>query len=545
MRRSNLIGAIVVGLVAFVVLAGTGNDIGLTYDEPIYISKGMQAYSWLTGLIHGVDATSDRAIRQSWDATKDQQPGTIKLIFGVTTGTLGTALGLAPLAASRLGTNLLSAILLGTLFWFVASHWGRMAGIVAAVGLMFMPRVWAHMHLAALDAPIMALSFCTVALVYAAARRNCPWLAIAAGAVFGLALGTKLNSFFIPFIVLPWLLFVGKRRIAAWTAGSLAIVGPIVFWATWPWLWHDTWHRFAEYFAFHLHHYHVATTYFGVDYELAPWHLAPVLTAITTPPVLLALAVVGAGVLVALWRRHADVETPSEDIWRKNALMLAVWALAVNIGPSMLPQAPKYGGVRLFLAVFPYIAILAGVGYWWVSRWILEKMPKSASEVVPHFASKMRVLVALPILLAVLLATGNSHPYGMSYYNSLIGGPGGAYAAGMEPSYWGDTYLAAVKWLNEKAQPDATVWINVVGFATTVEMYKPFGMMREDLNVSAGDAALSAADYIVVQNKQNEMTAQMKQLAAKCTPIFTEMLDGAPLVWIFAGDDPAVREIAE
>ncbi len=111
----------------------------------------------------------------------------------------------------------------------------------------------------------------------------------------------------------------------------------------------------------------------------------------------------------------------------------------------------------------------------------------------------------------------------------------------MEPTYWGDSYLAAVGWLNREAEHGAQVWINVVGFGSSVELYKPFGMLRHDLQITAGDAALAEADYVVVQHKQNEMTALMHHLAAEGKPLFTEQLDGVALVWVFAGDDPALR----
>ncbi len=559
MRISNSLAAIIFGLLAFMLLAATGRQIGLTYDEPIYMSKSLLAYEWLADMLSGRDATSEAAIRRYWDATRDQQPGSIKLLFGTVTRLLGGVLPVPVLTAGRLGTMLLSALLVGVLYWFVAGLWGRAAGVVAAGGLLLMPRVWTHMHLAALDAPIMALSFLTVMLIFLAARYDRPWLCVGAGVVFGLALGTKLNSFFIPLIVLPWLLYIGKKRITAWTAGAMAIVGPLTFWATWPWLWHDTWARAAEYFQFHLHHYHVATTYFGTTWELAPWHHALVMTLITTPPVIFALAVLGIYVMMSGWksdlrekvlgsmRRPRDtMEQPLEmrnggPYWQGACLILLGWGLVVNIAPSMLPWAPKYGGVRLFLPMFPYLAVMAGVGFFWLSQRIIERGKDNWGAEFDNFPVKLRIGLAVLVIFALVVAVGNCHPFGMSYYNSLVGGPSGAYALGMEPTYWGDSYLAAVGWLNQEAEYGAEVWINVVGFGSSVELYKPFGMLRHDLQITAGDEALAEADYVVVQHKQNEMTALMHHLAAEGKPLFTEQLDGVALVWVFAGDDPALR----
>ncbi len=574
MRRANALTAVIVGLLAFVLLAATGHHLGLTYDEPIYMSKSLLAYQWLVDLLSGREATSEAAVRRYWDATRDQQPGSIKLLFGTVTGLLGGVLPVPVLTAGRLGTMLLAAVLVGVLYWLVTDLWGNAAGVVAAGGLLLMPRVWTHMHLAALDAPIMALSFFTVVLVFLAARHDSPWLCVAAGVVFGLALGTKLNSFFIPLIVLPWLLCLRKWRLAAWTAGAMVVVGLLTLWATWPWLWHDTWARAAEYFEFHLHHYHVATTYFGTTWELAPWHYAVVMTAITTPPIILVLGALGLYAAALGWkpmmshRRAARPSMPSPPTplprgegcpqggvrgrtkqtgattdnaayWQGACLILLGWGLVVNIAPSMLPWAPKYGGVRLFLPMFPYVAAISGVGFYWLSSVIIERGRDSWGAGLANFPAKLRATLVVLVIFALVVAVGNCHPFGMSYYNSLIGGPSGAYRLGMEPTYWGDTYLAAVAWLNREAEDGAKVWINVVGFASSVELYKPFGMLREDLRITAGDAALTQADYVVVQHKQNEMTPLMHHLAAAGRPLFAEQLDGVALVWVFAGDDPA------
>lgn len=542
MWRSDGLVGLLVGVVALVVLVGTASHIGLTYDEPIYMSKSMLAYDWVVRLLWGVDATSKETVDGCWDATGDQQPGSIRLIFGLASGTAQGWLPLPPLVAARMGTMLLAAALIGVLYWLVAGLWDRAAGLVAAGALLLMPRVWTHMHLAALDAPIMALSFITVALIFLAARRDRPWLCVAAGVMFGLALGTKLNSFFIPFIVLPWLLYIGKRRIAAWTAGALVIVGPLTFWATWPWLWYETWSRFSEYFAFHLHHYHVATTYFGTNWELAPWHYAPVMTAMTMPPVVLALAVLGIWVWTRMVREgaprlQADETASGDDTWRGAVLLLLAWGLVVNIVPSMLPWAPKYNGVRLFLPVFPYIAGLAGVGFWWLSWVVIEYGKERWGAGIAAFPSRANSLLAVLAVFACVVAVGNCHPFGMSYYSSLVGGPSGAHRLGMEPTYWGDTYLAGVGWLNENAEPDAVVWINVVGFASSVEVYRPLGMMRGDLQITAGDEQLEGADYVVVQHKPSEMSPLMQRLADEGKPLFVEALDGVALLWVFSGDD--------
>mgnify|MGYP001052722462 CR=1 FL=1 len=530
MRKA--VAPVLIGLSMFVLLVLTASDIGITYDEPIYISKSVMAWEWLVGGGYGSRDSTDRA----WDASIDQQPGTIKLIFGIASGTLG---GIMPgLAYGRVGTMLLAAVLVAVLYWLVAAEWGWPAGAVAAGALAFMPRVWTHMHIGALDAPIMALSFFTVVMVYLAARRESVGLCVVSGVLFGLALGTKLNAFFIPFIVLPWLLYLRRWRIAAWVAGAMAVLGPLTVLLTWPWLWHDTWTRTAEYIAFHLHHYHVATTYFGTVTDLAPWHYAPVMVFLTTPAVVSVLVVVG------LTPRPPLRDGEGENGQGHALSLLLIWALVVNILPSMLPWAPKYNGVRLFLPIFPYVAALAGIGAGCIIDGLQRRLGEQMSARIDQFPLKLRVGMAAVLLVLLIQPVGVSHPFGMSYYTEFIGGTSGALRLGMEPTYWGDSYHAAMQWVLQKAPAGSMVWVNVPGFASTVELYD-VKAYRSDIAVTAGDETRGRADLLIIQHKQSEMDDFARHLAENGTPLHVVELGGAPLAWVFSGDDPAVKGAIE
>jgi hypothetical protein len=55
-------------------------------------------------------------------------------------------------------------------------------------------------------------------------------------------------------------------------------------------------------------------------------------------------------------------------------------------------------------------------------------------------------------------ATWSVHPYQLSYYNALIGGPRGAWSAGFELSYWYDAFTPRIiADLNAKLPPDAVI----------------------------------------------------------------------------------------
>jgi hypothetical protein len=166
------------------------------------------------------------------------------------------------------------------------------------------------------------------------------------------------------------------------------------------------------------------------------------------------------------------------------------------------------------------------------------------AESIDRFPLKMRILVVVVVLAVLAQSVGVSHPFGMSYYSEAIGGTRGAIALGMEPTYWGDTFHAAMQWVLQKAPPDSSVWINVPGFASTVELYS-VKWVRPDLRITAGDETRQSSDHLIIQHKQSEMDAFARYLAEHGTPTYVVDLRGAPLAWVFSGDDPAVKGAVE
>lgn len=534
-RGHRVVEALAVGAIVLVVLIATAHHYGLGYDEPVYMTRMQQAAAWLRTAVRApLLAASDAVIRQYWDAKADQQPGFVKLWGALTTPLVSG--WLHPLAALRVGTVLLVAVLAASLYLFAASVWGRVEALAAVGALFTMPRVFAHSHLFALDAPVMATGFLTVHLLYLCAReRSWAWAA-AAGAMWGVALGCKVNAFFIPVIVLPWLALCARDALLP-AAVCGALLGPTGFWLSWPWLWHDTFSRLGEYLRFHFRHWQIGVTYFGRRYEPAPWHYPTVMTLITVPaPTLLAVAV-GAWRVVAEWAGAQQVidwrERWRNVQWRRRAAAaLLGWALLVNYLFNSLPGTPKYNGCRLFLPVFPFFALLAGVGIGWAVRAVLREIEKRQ----PLAGARRTVATVLLLSAALVLplrATIESHPHQLSYYNACIGGLSGAQRHGMEVTYWGETYLHAVPWLNAHAPRGATIWIDPPGMGATIGVYQTLGIMRDDLWRTSGDETLTRADFAVFQNKVTEFSGPARRLLAERTPIVPAELDGVPLIFIF------------
>ncbi len=265
--------------------------------------------------------------------------------------------------------------------------------------------------------------------------------------------------------------------------------------------------------------------YFGKVYALAPWHYALVMSAITLPPVTGLLALFGG---VRLRRLRQDLAGAERT--RAAALLLVAWAAFVNLAPSCLPSSPKYSGVRLFLPVFPYVAILAAVGF----RAALDATIRWAARRVgvQQLQTKLTAVALFLALVGPLAAVAKFTPFHLSYYNLLIGGLPGAARLGMEPTYWGDTYRSASLWLARHAPEGATVWIEPLGFESTVRYFE-LGPLRPDLRFSSGPEGFGTADFAVTQNKPTEMSEITKRLVVTTKPAYVDGIDGVPLIYVF------------
>ena len=362
-RVARAIEAAIVFVIVLIVLTSTAHSFGLGYDEPVYMSRAQEAGAWLRLLtLDPGGALDDAGVRRFWDARSEQQPGFMKLWGALTTP---LANGLLPvMAALRLGTTLLVALLCASIYLFVAHVWGRVEALAAVGALLTMPRTFAHAHLFALDAPVMALTFMALHGFFLCARGRSWWWAAAGAAAWGLALSTKVNALFVPLIVIPWLVLCARDALLpALVCG--ATIGPLCFLGSWPWLWHDTIARLGAYLRFHGQHWQIDVTYFGTKYRTAPWHYPAVMTLVTTPALTLVEAAVGVARTVrerAQCPAIADTrERWADPSWRRRAAAaLLGWALLVNLALNSLPSTPKYTGVRLFQPVFPLLAIIAG-----------------------------------------------------------------------------------------------------------------------------------------------------------------------------------------
>lgn len=360
----------------------------------------------------------------------------------------------------------------------------RAAGWTAGLACLLMPRLVSHARLASPEAPSATLFF---AALYAAGWAfdrdestfsRAMTKSLVAGVVLGLALLTKLTSvLLIPAVVVYLIVSRPRHGLAlgvAWLASGAAF-----FVLLWPWLWPfdfpnyspgwaGTYERLREYLAVGVDRATIYVGYLGRQYpsqgSRVPWHYSLVFFLATIPAGLQLLGSVGVPAMI----RHARRDPVYACAGLGLIIVLATFSLPIQ----------RYDGERLFLMVFPLWSLSIGLGG----------------------SALMRVLrprigaVGATVLLAAFLATQawglwRTWPFGLSYYNALVGGGRGAERWGLEPTYWGDSIDEDFldRWA-ARAQPgDRAVLSPTLYDGHAIYLTSP-GMREKGLRVLPGEA---------------------------------------------------------
>jgi 4-amino-4-deoxy-L-arabinose transferase-like glycosyltransferase len=483
--------ALLMGFFAGTAVLFTLDGPGLTIDEPLDVRPGrtyvetLRKQGW-----HFLDRkVVDRVFRDN-----AEHPPLGRWLLGIASE-VGEPLevlwkGPDPTGHYVLAGRMAPALAFAALVWLVTHttgrRWGAAAGGAAGFALFTMPRVFAHAHLGALDT-FLSL-FWTLALVTGnrALRARRPSLAMAgAGVIWGLALLTKIHAWFLLPILCIWSFVCLPPRRALRPMLIWTIAGISVFWLGWPWLWYDSWNRLQAYLGTGVVRSTIMVQYFGqvVADRDVPWHYPWFYFMVTVPIGLLALGAVGLG---RGW--HGRRDDPF-------ALLLA-GTIVVFLG-IFSTRLPVYDGERLFLHVFPAAAMLMGLGF----GWLWEQRLKSAR-------SRMALLVLLCVQAHGVIAL---HPFGLSYYNGLVGGLPGAERLGLELTYWNDAVdQVLLDRLAYDAEPGAPA-------ALVPTLYPGQGILTTNRALARRDIILSdeqagtRAEWLVVSRRTAYWRPEIKE----------------------------------
>lgn len=425
--------------------------LSLTADEPVYIGAG---YAFLrSGDLRMATAAQHPPLMQTLVALPLllRRGPELSTLDGWETAEMGR---FAPAFVAWYGDQLdgmtfaarMPVVLIGLLwaaflFRWAADWFGPWGGVVALTLFVFDPNVLAHATLATNDVGFAAFSFVAA---FAAMRflRRPSWRYVAlAGAALGGSLSAKSSGFFTALVLV--ILFPMGARVAdgrragrlLGTMGKLALVlllGFLVLWATYGFerrplvqggpsvplatQW-EVWREMGQ----HLDTGH--TAYLNGEISHTGWlGYYPVAFALKTPPLTLALLVVGlvVGLIAAL--------AGGSRRWLAGA---PLWVYLGGYGAATLLSNVNTG-YRFLLPILPFcFLVIAGL--------------------TPALSRRILRIAIVALLSGYVVGAIRLHPHYLVYFNFLAGGPENGHRYLVDSNLdWGQSFHALRAYLERR-----------------------------------------------------------------------------------------------
>ena len=549
--RDQLIGALL-AITYITWLLATARSLGFPRDEGTYFRAATRYASWFKLLFeHSSSAMDPRTVDSSW-VDNHEHPALMKSLFSLSWMYFHEKWKVFADAstAMRFPAMVMAGIGCWVTYLFGARAYSRRAGILAALLFALMPRVFFQAHLACFDIPITTMWTLCIYVYWRAQQEGGWWRPIIVGLVFGLTLETKHNAWILPLVFFPHAMFDFARslfssarpritRVAIpWSLFWMATLGPLVFYALWPWMWHDTKPRLEEYANFHLNHEYYNMEFLGRNYfgPPSPRGYMPLMICATVPAVTLLLFFTGAfetlrihAARLVAWVKRVLGRSAAAAIDTKNEVdILFGLAFCAAIAPWLfLPKNPIFGGTKHWMPAYPFLTLFAGRGFDLVARSL------SRAAFALHARSRLAAQAALLacVLAAPLAITIHSHPFGLETYVPLVGGTPGGADIGLNRQFWGYTTQSAGAWLAANAPQNATIYIHDTTYDAWNEMQRE-GRLRPDLRAvgSPGEAQIALIQH---ELHMAEVEYQIWVAFGTTAPAYIVTDDGVPIVSIY------------
>ncbi len=504
------------GLAAFLlVCAGLGGP-GITIDEPLDVAPGRHYWESLVrlqGAFFGPEG-----VRNTFGGNPDHPP-LARWILGAFSKSLDPVRLLWTGAPDPTGLNIVGAraasaaafgITVALLGHFVRKRHGYHAGWAAAISYSFLPHVFGHAHLAALETILNLFWLISILSWIRWFEKTSMKRALWAGAMTGMVCSTKIQGW----LTFPWIMAVLMSPRFSWRERFFGVIAaftvPLWWFASWPWMWYESATRLKGYFLSSVERTHLNVLYFGQVYQddRLPWHYSLLQWYAAVPPIVLVLAIIGFLKVAKRPLKGAD-------------FLLAL----IPCGILLLFSLPitRYDMDRLFLVQWSSVAVLAGIGF----------------EQVRH----SRVFVRWPLwslrILAVVLTISLSYPClklsPLSYVSPLAGGLKSFETWGMDTNYWGDAVDSTLmRSFEREAKPGQkivvvpTLAVGQAAFLTPPSLLKK-GIMFEE------QGKWREADWIIVYRRPTYWPEGFSDWFASQRPILTRQRDGVWLAGVWCG----------
>jgi 4-amino-4-deoxy-L-arabinose transferase-like glycosyltransferase len=546
------------------LLLATAKTLGYSRDEGFYFDAARIYGAWFELLVRDwQSAVAPAAVDRHWTANHEH-PALMKSLFALSHEYLHERWQWfrEPGTAYRFPGMVVSALAIAVTYLWGARAMGRWAGLSSALLFGLMPRVFYHSHLACFDMPVASLWLLTTYAYWRSITTGGLTWAVTTGIFYGLLLNTKHNSWLLPgALVLHWLITRGpalwrgikQARVAVPTAlFAMAIVGPLLFYAGWPWIWRNTGARLAEYVAFHMGHEYYNMEFLGRNYWKPPMPrlYAWVMTAATVPGITLLLF--GVGLVDSLRsairgyigprfeptpaRTGEDASSSAQgdrhSRWETDALWLV--CIAFSYAPWLSSNTPIFGGTKHWLTAYPFLCLFAGRGF----SLACERLSACFGRSARHRAL-LAGLVFVSVVTGPLVMTLHSHPWGLSAYTPLVGGASGAATLGLNRTFWGYTTGSVADFLNQHVPPGGSVYVHDTAYPSW-EMLRRDGRLRSDIT---GVGSIDASSFALYHHEPHMGKVEFQTWVAygTTTPVFIGAYDGVPVIWVYARPDAMQR----
>lgn len=539
-RCNPLLFSSLLALLFFVVSFFTLKDYGVSWDESIHFARGQAyLYYFLTGKTDYDNlSTPRRSLYQMTDfhngeyylkdsaghpPLSDELAALFNYIFYQRLGVMDD------ISSHHLFNILASSLLVFVVAGFAFETLGLYPAVISTLALCTYPLFWAESHFNIKDPPEAAFFAATIWFFWKSLCKGNAWWLMGAFIFLGLALGTKFNILFLPFILIPCLLFryksyfrkpyrvfstIPKHYLLGLFLGPVIVF--VIFFASWPYLWHNLPTNLMSV----LNYYRGIGA--GIRYQpdsffIAGFNTYPIQWIVFTTPLFVLLSSF-LGVLAA-WFHRKKFESAS--------LLWVLWFL-VPILRVTLPKMAIYGGVRQIMEFVPAMALLCGLG----------------SKVIIDFFSKNRIskIFIFSILtlncLFLIFNLIKWHPNENVYFNFLIGGLKGAAKINF-PSWgnsFGNAYLQGIKWFNENAPKNAKLSL-VQGIHINV----PPIWVRKDIlyNADSWSGIERKGEYLMeltFNDTAREFHYEWEYLDNFLIPVYEVKVDEVPILKIWKND---------
>jgi hypothetical protein len=231
--------------------------------------------------------------------------------------------------------------------------------------------------------------------------------------------------------------------------------------------------------------------YFGRNYNKPPFPLSfpYAMTALTLPATTLALSVAGALTMANDSRRGA------RDPQRLGTGLLIALNAIFPMAILTVFRQPIFGATKHWHASIPFLALLAGYGF--------HRLCGALTASWTHRTSAVAVALGLLATAPALSETWRAHPYALTHYNFIAGGPAGGADLGMNRQFWGYATRGLLEWINKHAPANAPIYWHDTNQAQ-LNMYVREGDLRADIrNTPLEEPGVRASDLAMVIHEKH------------------------------------------